>query len=152
MCPKGDQEDFSNSFMYSVHQMNFLVAKRLEHILLKHESITFSQFIILVGCKCPRLEQISQQAIARELDLTEATVSRHIATLVKLNYMRREEDPNNRRKHILSITPEGTKAFEKAKKLIDKELSSLFASIEEKDRKRIMEIFSSVLQNLSLLS
>lgn len=141
-------EDFSNSFMYLVHQMHFLVQKHLEHALSKDVSLTFSQFMILVGFQCTHDAPVSQTTIASQLDLTEATVSRHVATLVKLGLITREEDSKNRRKHVLTMTTKGRTVFTKAKDIIDAELSSLFSVINKTDRNNIMKNFQTVLNTL----
>jgi DNA-binding MarR family transcriptional regulator len=151
ICAQGNPDDFSQSFMYSVHQMHFLVSKHLDHILLTKRAMTFSQFMILVAFKCPTQGQVSQQDIALQLDLTEATVSRHIASLVSLGYILRTEDQSNRRRHILSLTQKGNTAFQKAKTLIDLELSTLFSVVKESERNTIMKLFGTVLTQLSTM-
>lgn len=142
------KHDFSKSFMYSIHQMHFLVQKHLEHVLLQHKSLSFSQFMILVGFTCSAEASVSQSCIADRLNLTEATVSRHISSLVELGLLSRSEDKENRRKHIISITEKGKKAFTSASAIIDKELASVFSSVKEKDRDAIMKNFSTVLSQL----
>ena len=152
ICPmlgtKNPSHDFSKSFMYSIHQMHFLVQKHLERSLLKSKSISFSQFMILVGFNCPSALPVSQSLIAEHLYLTEATVSRHISTLVSLGLLSRTNDEDNRRKHIIKITTKGKKIFENSKKIIDKELNSIFSIIKEKDRENIIKNFKAVLLTL----
>jgi DNA-binding MarR family transcriptional regulator len=141
-------EDFSKSFMFSIHQMFFLVEKRLEHILSKRKSLSFSQFLILVGFHCEESAGISQSVVAERLHLTEATVSRHITTLVEQGLLSRMEDKANRRKHIIAITSKGKAAFKKTGAIVHKELDSIFSPIKEKDRANIMKNFSAVLDQL----
>ena len=142
------EKDFSKSFMYSIHQMHFLVQKRLDHVLSQHKSLSFSQFMILVGFMCSSNHGVSQTSIAEHLNLTEATVSRHISSLVDLKMLSRSLDKTNRRKHNITITEKGKKVFETARKLIDTELSSIFSSIKEKDRSAIMKNCTQVLSEL----
>jgi DNA-binding MarR family transcriptional regulator len=148
----GDKEghkDFSKSFMYSIHQLYFLVQKHLEHSLLKeHSKISFSQFMILVGFISSDSGPVSQSCIAEKLYLAEATVSRHISSLVDLGLLSRTEDKANRRKHVIKITPKGTKTFEATSKTINKELDSIFSVIKEKDRTSIIKNFDQVLSLL----
>lgn len=144
----GHKHDFSKSFMYSIHQMYFLVQKHLEQSLLKSKSISFSQFMILVGFRCSTSGPVSQSAIAEQLYLTEATVSRHISTLVDLGLLSRTEDKTNRRKHIIKITPKGIKAFESARNTIDTELTAIFSVIKETERSNIIKNFDHVLSSL----
>jgi DNA-binding MarR family transcriptional regulator len=140
--------DFSKSFMFSIHQMCFLVQKHLDHILLKKKSLTFSQFMILVSFKCSETGESSQSLIAEKLNLTEATVSRHISTLVREGFLLRSEDKANRRKHVISLTMKGKQAFRKASRHIDKELKVILSPINQKDRANIMRNFSAVLAKL----
>lgn len=142
------EDDFSKSFMYAIHQTYFLVQKHLEHILLKRKSLSFSQFFILVGFTCSPNKPVSQSLIAERLHLTEATVSRHITTLVDLGFLSRSEDAANRRKHIILITKKGTQAFQAASKVIDKELESIFSSIPTKDRTNIIKNFYTIITTL----
>jgi len=152
VCPmldeKGLPQDFSKSFMYSIHQMYFLVQKHLEQSLLKSKSISFSQFMILVGFHCSGSLPVSQSLIAEHLYLTEATVSRHVSVLVSRGLLSRLDDKENRRKHIIKITAKGKKVFQEAEAIINTELNSIFSVIKEKDRESIMKNFSGVLSVL----
>lgn len=141
-------DDFSKSFMYSIHELYFLVQKHLEQVLSKHKSLSFSQFLILVGFKCSPDTAVSQSLIADRLNLTEATVSRHVSTLVDLQLLSRSQDVGNRRKYTLTLTQKGKKVFDAASTLIDKELNDIFSSVKEKDRADIMKNFSTILSQL----
>jgi DNA-binding MarR family transcriptional regulator len=142
------ENDFSKTFMFSLHQMYFLVQKHLEHVLSKHKSLSFSQFLILVGFHCEENTAVSQLAIAERLNLTEATVSRHISTLVEQGLLSRSEDKANRRKHVIGMTTKGKNAFKKSAQVIHKELDDIFSSIQMKDRISIMKNFSQILTRL----
>jgi DNA-binding MarR family transcriptional regulator len=144
----GMEHDFSKNFMYTIHQMCFLVQKHLEQVLTKKKSLSFSQFMILVGFKCSDDGNVSQSEIAERLNLTEATVSRHISSLVEHQYLSRAEDKKNRRKHIIALTDKGKKAFDKASLIIEKELKTIFTPIHEKDRIVILKNFSTILTSL----
>ena len=132
--------------MYQIHQTYFFAQKRLEHKLLLAKGVTFSQFLILFGLQCK--EASSQTEVAQFLHLTEATVSRHLATLEKGKYLTRKEDPNNRRKHVLALTAKGQKAFAKAHGVIENELKDIFGPIPKKDRALIADAFEQVLAKL----
>jgi|GEM_PF-589549 len=138
--------DWSKSFMYSLHQTYFLVQKRLEQKLSHTKGITFSQFLILMGLHCKA--HSSQSVIADFLYLTEATVSRHISVLEKEKYLTRKEVLGNRRKHILMMTPRGSKEFARAHALIERELKDIFEDIPAKDRLLIAKNFNRVILRL----
>lgn len=140
--------DFSKSFMYCLYQLQFLVSKQLESVLLKEKSISFSQFMILVGFECSTNGPVSQSDIAQRLYLTEATVSRHISVLTKNGLLTQTLDTKNRRKRIIAMTPKGKTAFLKANTTVTKELDTIFSVLGATDRAAIMKNFSLVLPQL----
>lgn len=151
MLPTGtplvsDKLDWSKSFMYSLHETYFLIEKRLEKTLGESDGITFSQFLILLPLHCT--PNASQSHIADFLHLTEATVSRHITGMEKDGFLLKKEAIGNRRKHVLSLTNKGEKAFKKAHGTIEDELKKIFAVIEEGDRKKVSQIFHVLLKKL----
>lgn len=102
--------------------------------------------MVLLALNCKQAP--SQSAIAEFLHLTEATVSRHINALAKAGYVTRKEDPENRRKHILTLTPKGTRAFESAQHIIEYELKNIFEVIPLNDRTHITNAFEKVMKKL----
>ncbi len=150
MINTNDDLDWSKSFMYAIHQTYFLAEKRLEHKLHEAKGISFSQFLILLGLHCKA--KTSQSAIANFLYLTEATVSRHVTALEKLKYLTRLEDPDNRRRHILTMTPYGAKVFSTAHAIIEGELKEIFTVIPQRDRSLITQSFKGVITKLKYKS
>ncbi len=148
MTHKHITTDWSKSFMYGIHKTHFLIHKRLEQKLEKAKSITFSQFIIFVGLNCASSQTPSQVEIAEFLNMTEATMSRHIASLARSGYLVRKIDPTNKRRYTLTTTARGKKAFEKTQKIVEKELDFIFAVIPTKDRAVISRTFEKVLTQL----
>ena len=130
--------------MYSIHELHGLVQKHLEQTLTKEKAISFSQFMVLIGFACEEESPLSQTAIAEYSNLTEATVSRHITTLVSLGYLSKEENKENRRKFRITITKKGVTAFKKAEIILDKELIRIFSIINEKDSNQIMKNLNKV--------
>ncbi|MFZ2719967.1 MAG: MarR family transcriptional regulator, partial [Minisyncoccia bacterium] len=53
-----------------------------------------------------------QQRIAEFLNLTPAAVSRQIDTLSEEGLIKREQDPDSRRSHVVNLTPAGTSRLE----------------------------------------
>jgi DNA-binding MarR family transcriptional regulator len=134
--------------MYSIHELHGLVQKHLEQTLTKEKALSFSQFMVLVGFACEEETPLSQSTIAEYSNLTEATVSRHITTLVSLGYLSKEENKENRRKFRIAITKKGITAFKKAEIILDRELTTIFSSVSKKDTEYITKIFNTILNNL----
>lgn len=145
-APQQSQLDWSKTFMYSLHETYFLIQKRLETRLAKQDAVTFSQFLILLSLQCQ--SEGSQSDVANFLHITEATVSRHMSTMEKEGLLQKKEVPDNRRKHLITLTPKGAAAFKKAHTVIEKELKEIFAVIPEKDRTHITNTFDTVLKKL----
>lgn len=147
-CSKSEERSFSQCIMYSIHELHSLVQKQLEQTLTKEKAISFSQFMVLVGFACEEKNPLSQKAIAEYSNLTEATVSRHITTLVSLNYLSKEENKENRRKSRITITKKGITAFKKAEAILNRELTTIFITVSEKDLKQVTKVFSTIIQTL----
>lgn len=128
--------------MYALHRTNFLIAKRLEHTLAATSGLTFSQFLVLIPLKCR--SNLAQSDIAEFLQLTEATVSRHIAQLGFSGHLKRAEDPENGRKYMLTLTPRGERAYTKALAVIEGELEKIFRIIPERDRAHLHKTLESI--------
>lgn len=143
--PEGD---FNGGLMHTVHRLYFLVQKRIEHILAKEKEISFSQFLILVGFSSSGCPFLTQARLAEELMLTEATVSRHIHILVGKQLLTREKDSHNKKSYNITLTKNGSKAFERAKRLVTNELDAIFLSVADKDKKNIIKVFSNIIISL----
>lgn len=145
MLVKSDQacftDDFNGGFMHVIHSFYMGVQKHLEHALLKHKQISFSQFLILVGFSCDDSDSMTQAKLADHLKLTEATVSRHITTLVTMKLLDKHKSSTNKKSYRLTLTKEGLQAFKNAKKIIMDELNATFSHISDKDREIITQNF-----------
>ena len=141
------QLDWSKSFMYSIHQTEFLVKKHLEHRLNLKHGITFSQFLVLLSLRCN--EKASQVDVAEFLHVTQATVSRHIVILSKQGLLSRNTKKGNRRTNTLQLTKKGERALSQAQTIIEHELEIVFGKIPSRDRKTILHAFELVLHQLT---
>lgn len=102
-------ENSYERFLRAVHKSVYAIDRNADRLLTEKEGGTFSQFLILMAiAQCSGL---SQQKIAEFLDLTPAAVSRQIDSLVKAELIVREQDPQSRRSHVVSLTPAGEKRF-----------------------------------------
>lgn len=136
---------FNGSFMHVIHQFYFAMQKRLEHALLARGPVTFSQFLMLVGCSCSPARTLTQAKLAENLMLTEATVSRHIKTLVEKKLIAKEKDTHNKKIFTLSLTEKGVEACHAAFLVVNKELEASFIHISQKDKHHVITLFSQTL-------
>lgn len=143
--------------VYSMRQILFLTEKYLSKVLLSKNNISFSQFMILASFYYKDVEAtansshgFSQSCIAQKLSVTEATISRHIFTLVRSGYLKKDKDTDSRNKRsvAVSLTPLGKKIFDRSKKLMDVELNSMLGTISEKDRNHLSTTLHTILTPL----
>jgi DNA-binding MarR family transcriptional regulator len=141
-------DDFSGGFMHVIHMLYVGIQKHLESMLATNNQVSFSQFVILVAFSHGDKPCMTQARLAEHLTLTEATISRHITTLVAMGLLSKEKDPHNNKAYNISITQEGVISFSQAKKIIMKELDALFSHISDKDKAVLIKNFS---ETISLL-
>ena len=143
------KESFDGCFMHVIHQLHVAIEKHLEHVLSLHEEkLSLSQFMILVRFSCSPSSFMTQAKLASDLDLTEATISRHTQTLVSKKFLTKERDIMNRKSYNLKLSPLGKKTLMSAKKLIMGELDACFSHISEIDKKTIIGDFTTTLRFL----
>lgn len=124
------------------------VQKHLDQTLLSNKEISFSQFLILVGFYCKEGSPVTQAKLAESLMITEATVSRHIRVLVEKKLLTKLKDPQNKKSYNLTLTKTGIDTFNRAKKVVDNELTLLFSDIKEADQSLIIKTFSKTITKL----
>lgn len=141
-------QNFNGGFMHVIHMLYIETQKYLESALSSHNQISFSQFLILAGFSSQKNVRITQVKLAERLLLTEATISRHIRTLVDKKLLQKEKDLYNKKIYNISLTNEGLREYTNAKTTIMNELNILFSHISEKDKQIIVSNFTSTLDTL----
>lgn len=150
VCTHNAPEHFNGSFMHVVHQFYLTIQKRLEQALTLKGPVSFSQFLILMGCACKGASTLTQAKLAEHLSLTEATVSRHITTLVRKKLLTKEKEADNKKSYILELTPLGAQVFNEASAIVHEELTVCLSPISDSDKKHIISLLSSTLNFLHM--
>jgi MarR family transcriptional regulator, transcriptional regulator for hemolysin len=146
MTKEHEMLNWSKSFMHSIHQAHFLIQKHLEQHLIESKNISFAQFLVLLPVRCRN--HASQADIAEVTSLTEATVSRHVSALTAEGLLTCDEDPNNRRKHILALTAKGEKELAKAYDAIQDALAGIFDVLPSSERTIIIRSLDRISAHL----
>jgi DNA-binding MarR family transcriptional regulator len=79
-------------------------------------------------------------ALAEAVHSDPSTVSRQIATLVRIGYVERRPDPADGRACLLAATDEGHRVFEANRDLRNREISRITSDWDEADRERLVEL------------
>lgn len=90
-------------------------------------------------------DNVSQDEISLHYAINKGSISKTINSLVKKNYVTKNENPKNRRENITSLTVKGKETFRKHKAILDKWHNSLLTDISVDDFltvKRVMKQLS----------
>ena len=140
-------KDFSKLFMYAMHQLYVLLQRHMEKVLAESKTLTFSQFWVLVCfIQC---EGTTASDVAKKMYITEATLSLHLKRLMSQKLITKKKDKHNARKFIVSLTDKGKSEYEKAHKIVEREMKQIFKVVESENRKKIITNFDIILNNLT---
>lgn len=85
------------------------------------------------------LKNASLQSLADCLEVDKSTLSRTVDALVKSGFIRRDEDPENRRKVSISLTEAGAEKVDTINRLCDESYAVIFSCIPEDKHRQVME-------------
>lgn len=150
MNKKNNSLAFDKAFLYSMHQIYFMLGKRLEKLFASEKLFTLSQFWVMHCIReCAVDSESSQSEISKAMFVSEATISKHIEKLKKQKFLTREIDKKNRRKHILNITDKGKILYEKSQMVLQAELDKIFYKVNEKDKNILLTNFQQIIININ---
>src|SRR5215211_3905711 len=103
-----DQQALLNQqFGYYLHAAVSLLDKTADKALQAQAHISLSQFLVLLSMDGESGLSLSQQAIADDLRINKAAVSRHIDALVAQGWVERTPHVTSRREYQLRMTEAG---------------------------------------------
>ncbi len=88
------------------------------------------------GKKCPAVN------VQNSLHVTKPAVSQMYNTLEKKGYITRQIDPDDRRKIVATLTPEGREILKGTMETANEFLSEVIARLGEEDTKQLIELFN----------
>ena len=115
-----------------------LHSKRLE----RESGLTGPQLLLM---QCIYINgEITAGVIAREISLSQATVTTIIDRLESKGLLKRERNQEDKRKVMISLTDEGKVALEKAPTLMQESFISRFDHLEEREQNLILSSLQRV--------
>ncbi len=93
----------------------------------------------------------NQLTLGQDMGIDKATIVKIIDKLEKLNFVKREVDPTDRRAKLLSITPKGLKTLEKIRVIkteVEERIFSEFSAVEKDQLTKLVPKLLEVLINL----
>jgi DNA-binding MarR family transcriptional regulator len=111
-----------------IHQLTNSMMQKLELAFAKESVGTFQQCKVLYGISCFEAST-NQVQLAKFLNLTEGSISRHIFNLEKDELITRVLNPKNRRKYDVNLTEKGVTIFTKAKTIYNRVIKTFFVDL-----------------------
>jgi len=90
----------------------------------------------------------SQQDLARHLGLDPTLVVALVDDLEDKGLLERARDPDDRRRHVLRLTPKGRKVYKEARALAVKVGDALFAPLDRTERAQLTAMLRRVMEPL----
>jgi len=136
----------SNNVGYLLQHLAFTMSRQNDQILQERLGIGFSQFKILMVLE--RSPHIQQRLIADALGQTEASISRQIRIMIDKGLLQTTISPANRRVHLTTPTAKGLRLAEEAMTILNGYHAPMFDRFNEKDREHLLQILSSMHENV----
>lgn len=93
-------------------------------------------------------QNINQNALAKKLNITKATLSVRLQRLEKLGYLTRTQDKNDKRNYILNITKTGEVFIEAAIKIMKKKTMIMFEGVSKEQITVINDVINIMKKNI----
>lgn len=86
--------------------------------------------------------ELSPADIQKRLHITKPAVSQMYNSLEKKGYILREIDTNDRRKFVVTLTPEGQGVLERVKRFYDKRMSETISRFGEENTIQLIDLIN----------
>jgi len=113
----------SASIAYLVGKLSLELDRAADQLLQEHVGISYRRFLFLTVLQHQGTS--TQHELAVALGYTDPAVSSMLVELTKDGYTRTTQNPQHRRKHLVSITPEGLEVVAQGRRLLDAHFNQL---------------------------
>jgi len=86
------------------------------------------------------LQPVSQKRVSDELELDPSDLVAVLDILQEAGYIRRQRDPSDRRRHALTLTPDGRRASLRFSQIAAAAEASMLAPLDERERQFLTEV------------
>lgn len=114
---------------------------------LKEYNLTRSEVPYLMSLY--KRDSLTQEFLSRLYDLNEGTVTRALARLEKKGYIKRESDPYDKRKKIVSLTEEGKEIAIIMIESQEKIREEIFSNFTDEEYEELRRLLSKLFKNIS---
>lgn len=119
-----------------LQHLAFSLTRQNDQILQERLGLGFSQFKILMVLE--RNPFIQQKDIAESLGQTEASISRQIKLMVERGMLQTSISPQNRRRHITTLTIKGIRLYEESVKVLNAHSERTLGRLSEREQQQLL--------------
>lgn len=101
--------------------------------------------LLLIVQKHP---EINQNALAKKLNVTKATLSVRLQRLEKLGFLTRTQDRHDKRNYIVNITSKGEAFIEEAIKIMKEKMMIIFEGVSKEQINVINDVIKIMKKNI----
>lgn len=121
--------DITASTAFKLHRATVLIDRLADEYLEREHGIRYAPFLVLLMVRV--LGEPSQQAIARNLDVSRASVTQRVSGLVDSGLLEVTPDPADSRANIVRLTAPGRVLVDSAWRGLEQHQSGLDAGVDE---------------------
>lgn len=123
-----------------------LAARWIERLLASSDPpLTPAQFLAL---RAIAAEPLAATELARRAGVSGAAVSQLVAALEREGWVERSPEREDRRRHLLALTPAGFETFQSATRLVYDRLGELLAELPRREAQELTRLLARVEQVL----
>jgi DNA-binding MarR family transcriptional regulator len=120
-------------------------AQRLTQESIAGQGLLLPQFSVLAALD--NFGPLAQHEIADRLGINRSHLVRYVDELESRQVVRRERDPQDRRRQVVSLTPEGQALLAQLQTPIDQAQERFLGVLSEDERAVLMELLARLLQH-----
>ena len=131
---------------WRIHKLAFLLEKRSDEDLKKQTSLGFAQYKVLEAIAQNSLAK--QNAIAEQLDQTEASISRQIRILERKELIVVATVMGNKRARELALTETGEKTLQQCEQILHDIQTHVFGGLSEEELQTLQSFTDRIIKQL----
>lgn len=136
-----DIKELFNNFQDFHKNVNYAMREKTEQFDI---SINQTRLLLVVQ----KYQNINQNALAKELNVTKATLSVRLQRLEKLGFLTRVQDEHDKRNYILNITDTGEAFITEATKIMKEKTMILFKGVSKEQINAINDVIKIMKKNI----
>ncbi|HEY1334653.1 MAG TPA: MarR family transcriptional regulator [Myxococcaceae bacterium] len=110
--------------------------------------VKLKEFVTLLYLQ--EMEKATQQRLAQALMLDANNTVILLNGLEEKGMVERTRDPEDRRRHLVAITPKGVKALEKAERELETVEGDVLGNLDASERRELHDLLAKALEDHSL--